>query len=100
MPALPELAQTDDDRRILALLASTEDMGRSFVTGPAVPKGRVATLRAAFAQMMRDPGFIADAKAKQLDVDFLAGEELQQLVESVGAFPPDLAARAKEMVRP
>jgi tripartite-type tricarboxylate transporter receptor subunit TctC len=100
VPALPELARDEDDRRILALLASTEDMGRSFVTGPAVPQLRVASLRTAFAKMMHDPAFIADAKAKQLDVDFLAGEALQQLVESVGAFPPQLAARAKEIVTP
>ena len=100
VPALPELAKSEDDRRILMLLASTEDMGRSFVTGPAVPKARVATLRAAFGKMMQDPDFIADAKAKQLDVDFLAGEALQKLVESVGAFPPALAARAKEIVKP
>jgi len=56
-------------------------------------------LRAAFAKMMQDPEFIADARAKQLDIDFLPGEELQKLVESVGAFPPALAARAKEIVK-
>jgi tripartite-type tricarboxylate transporter receptor subunit TctC len=100
VPALPELASNEDDRRILRLLASTEDMGRSFVAGPAVPRARVAALRAAFAQMMRDPAFLADARAKQLDIDFMAGDALQKMVESVGAFPAALAARAKEIVKP
>jgi tripartite-type tricarboxylate transporter receptor subunit TctC len=100
IPTLGDVAGNADDRKIMELLASTEDMGRSFVAGPGVPKARVAILRTAFARMMADPEFLADAKAKQLDVDFMHGDELQKVVESVGAFPPALAARAKEIVKP
>jgi hypothetical protein len=50
--------------------------------------------------MMQDPAFIAEARQRQLDVDFMSGEQLQQLVANIGAFPPALAARAKEIVKP
>jgi tripartite-type tricarboxylate transporter receptor subunit TctC len=100
IPTIADLAGSPDDRKIMELLASTEDMGRSFVAGPGVPKGRIAVLRAAFAKMMADPEFLADAKAKQLDIDFMHGDELQKVVESIGAFPAALAARAKEIVKP
>jgi tripartite-type tricarboxylate transporter receptor subunit TctC len=100
VPTLGDVATIPDDRKIMELLASTEDMGRSFVAGPGVPKAHVAILRTAFAKMMADPEFIADAKAKQLDVDFMHGDELQKVVESIGAFPPVLAQRAKEIVKP
>ena len=100
IPTLGELAGSPDDRKIMELLASTEDMGRSFVAGPGVPPARVAILRNAFARMMADPEFLADAKAKQLDVDFMHGDELQKVVESIGAFPQALAARAKDIVKP
>jgi tripartite-type tricarboxylate transporter receptor subunit TctC len=100
IPTLGELAKSPDDRRIMELLASTEDMGRSFVAGPGVPQARMKILRDAFARMMADPEFLADAKAKQLDVDFMHGEELQKVVESIGAFPRSLAVRAKEIVKP
>lgn len=100
IPTIADLASNPDDRKIMELLASTEDMGRSFVSGPGIAKGRVAILRAAFAKMMADKEFLEDAKAKQLDVDFMHGDALQKVVESVGAFPTALAARAKEIVKP
>jgi hypothetical protein len=50
--------------------------------------------------MMADPEFLADAQAKQLDIDFMPGDKLQTMVESVGAFPAALAARAKEIIKP
>jgi tripartite-type tricarboxylate transporter receptor subunit TctC len=100
VPTIGEVAGNPDDRKIMELLASTEDMGRSFMSGPGVPKGRVAILRDAFARMMADPEFLADAQAKQLDIDFMPGDKLQTMVESVGAFPAALAARAKEIIKP
>lgn len=100
IPVLADLAANDDDRQILALLASTEDMGRSFVSGPGLPPARVDTLRAAFAAMMADGDFLQDAKRRQLDIDFLDGKDLQAMVLNIGAFPPDLAAKAKRVLKP
>lgn len=100
IPVLADLASNGDDRQILALLASTEDMGRSFVSGPNIPAPRVDTLRAAFAAMMADPVFLADAQKRQLDIDFMHGKDLQGLVQNVGAFPPDVAAKAKKVLKP
>ena len=100
IPVLADLASNDDDRQILALLASTEDMGRSFVAGPNLPAARVDTLRTAFAVMMADPVFLADAQKRQLDIDFMQGKDLQTLVQNVGAFPPDVAAKAKQILKP
>lgn len=100
VPVLADLASNDDDRQILALLASTEDMGRSFVAGPTLPAARVDTLRAAFAAMMADPVFLADAQKRQLDIDFMHGKDLQTLVQNVSAFPSDVAAKAKKILKP
>jgi tripartite-type tricarboxylate transporter receptor subunit TctC len=100
VPVLADLGHTDEDKQILALLASTEDMGRAFVSGPGIPAARVEILRDAFAAMMADPVFLADAQKRQLDIDFMHGKELQALVQSVGAFPADVAAKAKKVLKP
>jgi tripartite-type tricarboxylate transporter receptor subunit TctC len=60
-----------------------------------VPSARVAALRQAFAETMRDPGFIADAARFQLDVDPMTGEELQSLIAELGRMPPDVVARVR-----
>lgn len=100
VPVLTDFAANDGDRKILALLASTEEIGRSFLTGPKVPPKLVDILRSAFASMMSDQVFLADAGKRQLDIDFMHGEALQALVRNVGVFPPDLAIRAKQILRP
>jgi tripartite-type tricarboxylate transporter receptor subunit TctC len=100
VPVIAELASNDDDRKILELLASTEDMGRAFAAGPNVPADRVALLRAAFAQMMADPEFNKRAEELKLEIDYMHGDELQKLVANVGSFPPELGAKARKVLNP
>ena len=100
VPALPDLAAGEDDRKILELLASTEDMGRAFAAGPKVPADRVAVLRTAFAKMMADPEFLKDSAARNFEIAFLHGNELQALVANIGRFPPELTAKARKVLMP
>src|SRR3546814_18495114 len=51
-----------------ALPISDTVVGRVFVTPPGAPDERVAALRAAFMQTMKDPEFIADAKARKMEL--------------------------------
>jgi tripartite-type tricarboxylate transporter receptor subunit TctC len=100
VPVLADLATNDDDRKILQLLASTEDMGRAFAAGPNVPADRVALLRTAFDKMMKDPEFVKRADELKLEIDFMHGDELQGLVANVGSFPPELGAKARSVLNP
>jgi tripartite-type tricarboxylate transporter receptor subunit TctC len=99
-PALPELATTDDDRIMLDLLARTEDMGRAFPVGPGVPADRVALLRQAFASMMADPAYLADASKYDFETNFMSGEALQSFVASVGALSRDQRDRIRKVLMP
>jgi len=60
-------------------------------------KGAVASdaLRAAFAQTLKDPGFLAEAEKMGVEVQHVGGEEIQALVERIYASPPEVIARAK-----
>src|SRR5204862_829984 len=59
VPALPELALSDEGREVLHAAASTGEIGRSIMTTPGVPPERLAALRSAFAAMLSDPAFLA-----------------------------------------
>jgi tripartite-type tricarboxylate transporter receptor subunit TctC len=100
VPALSQLGGSQEDNRILGLLASTEDMGRAFAAGPKVPAERVAYLRAAFARMMADPNFLRESAKRNFEIAFMTGEELQDLAVSIGRFSPELAAKAKRVLMP
>jgi tripartite-type tricarboxylate transporter receptor subunit TctC len=96
VPAMTEFGSTDDDRRILALHGSTADIGIALVAPPDVPADRLVALRRAFQAMVTDAAFVADAKARQMEVEPATGEALQRMVAEMLAVPPELAKRAAE----
>src|SRR6202008_1255825 len=61
-PGLLDFATDERSRRILALLGSGPDIGRSFLAEPGIPPERAAALRKAFMETMEDPEFLAEMK--------------------------------------
>lgn len=54
---------------------------------PEVPGGRLTVLRRAFDAMVSDPEFLAHAKARQMDIEPMTGEELNKRIQSSLAVP-------------
>jgi tripartite-type tricarboxylate transporter receptor subunit TctC len=95
VPNVYDFAKTDADRAALRLTMARLDIGRPFFLPPHVPAGRVAALRKAFDDTMKDPAYLADAKRLKIDVDPLTGQELAMLVEQVSHTPADVVARVR-----
>jgi hypothetical protein len=53
-----------------------------------------------FMETMKDPMFIADADKAQLEVNPVAGEELQTLVADIYKTPPEIAKQAAQLLAP
>jgi tripartite-type tricarboxylate transporter receptor subunit TctC len=96
IPTSYSFAKTDEDRQILQLVYSQEVFGRPFILPPGVPADRVAALRKAFMAVLTDRQVLAEAKKESLDIDPLSGEDVQNLVTKVYAFPPEIVARARQ----
>jgi tripartite-type tricarboxylate transporter receptor subunit TctC len=69
IPLFVSLAKNDQDRQALELLLSRQEISKPYLAPPEVPAGRVAILRKAFDQAIKDPGFLADTKKAGLPVD-------------------------------
>jgi len=82
VPAVVELAKTSEDRDVLAFYANSGTVGRAVIAPPGLPAERVAMLRAAFDATMKDAEFRAEIEATRLELDPMAGAELQALVEA------------------
>ena len=89
-PALPELAVDDDARAALRAIASTAEIGRSIITTPGVPPERLTALRKAFAEMVRDPDFLAAAQKRNIMIDPGAGETLDAITRETMQLPKSL----------
>src|SRR5262247_2549320 len=95
VPAIIDYAKTPDDRKVFEFLFAPQEMGRPFFAPPGVPAERVRALRSAFAQTLKDGGFLADADKMGVEVQHVGGTQIQALVERIYASPPDVIARAK-----
>lgn len=73
---------------------------RIYFVPPATPKDRVETLRKAFADTLNDPEFLAGAKKSKLDIEPVAGAELQKLVQNLYKMDHSPLARLKEVLLP
>jgi tripartite-type tricarboxylate transporter receptor subunit TctC len=96
VPLAVQFAKTDADRQVMELIESQGVFGRPYVLPPGVPPERVAALRQAFVDTLHDKTLLAEAATMQLDVDPMAGADLQALVTKLYTLPPTIVARAKQ----
>jgi tripartite-type tricarboxylate transporter receptor subunit TctC len=100
VPLLLDFAKTDESRQIVKLFSTDVVIGRPFVTSPGVPAERVALLRTAFDEMLKDPAYLKDAAAAGLDVGPVSGEKIQDVVAELVHTPDNIVAKAKLAMEP
>ena len=100
IPFILDYARTDLDRRALELIFAPTAMAWPLVAAPKVPAGRVAELRRAFAQTMRDPQFIADAAKLEIEINPISGADMDALVRRISGYDAATIQRARELGGP
>jgi tripartite-type tricarboxylate transporter receptor subunit TctC len=99
VPLIMDLAKTDAQRQIFKLVFAQEVMGRPYAAPPDVPADRLAALRQAFVETMKDKDFLAGAQQAGLEIDPVSGERLQALIEDVYRTPPAVAKQTANLLR-
>jgi tripartite-type tricarboxylate transporter receptor subunit TctC len=92
------LAKTDSDKQALRLFLARAAVGRPFVAPGGVPADRIAILRKAFDDTMKDPEFVADTKKAKLNVSPITGQQIADVINQVYTTPPEVIARTKELL--
>jgi tripartite-type tricarboxylate transporter receptor subunit TctC len=99
VPTAIEVEKTPGEKQLFEIAFAEQVMGRPFVLPPGVPPDRVATLRAAFDETMKDPEFLDDAKLQKADIDPVGGGEINALLDRVYSAPPEVVARIRELIK-
>jgi tripartite-type tricarboxylate transporter receptor subunit TctC len=94
VPLALDLARTPKERQVMKLIFSRQVWGRPFFTTPGVPADRVAALRKAFDETMKDPKFRADTEKQKLEINPVAGESVQKDIAELYESPPDVVQAA------
>ena len=88
----------ENSRRVAQVILAAESFGRPIISGPGLPADRVATLRRAFDQSMKDPDLLAETQKQKMDVDPESGENLEKLAQQILQQPAEVLARVKKIL--
>lgn len=99
VPTLPELAQTDEGRAAMRAIAGTAEIGRAVLTTPGVPPERLAALRKAFQDMLKDPDFIATAKQRNMMLDPASADQMDAITKETMALPKPIVESLTKLLK-
>jgi tripartite-type tricarboxylate transporter receptor subunit TctC len=98
IPLAIDLAKTDDARKLIEIgVHSDSAIALTYALPPGTPKDLLINLRRAFVATMKDEEFIAELKKARLDVDPVAGEELEKIINDAFKLDPALIGKLKEI---
>src|SRR2546421_3186834 len=96
VPLIMDMVKTPEQRSVLRLVFARQALGRPFLAPPGLPAERLAALRRAFMDTMRDKAFLAEAEKIQLEITPLTGEAGPKLVAEIYATPPQIVKQAAQ----
>jgi tripartite-type tricarboxylate transporter receptor subunit TctC len=96
VPSLEELIKNPEDREVVDIVTAGNALGHPFAMPPGVPPERVAAIRKAFADMLKDPAFRKDAEAAKTEIEPVSAETLEKAVLAAINASDKAKARARK----
>ena len=90
-------AKTDEQIQLLNVLNAADEIGRPFIMSKQVPTERLAIMRKAFNETMKDKTFLAEMEKQTNPVNPLTGEEAEAVVAKMAGVSPAIAAKARQI---
>jgi tripartite-type tricarboxylate transporter receptor subunit TctC len=99
LPLFKDVIKDPKKYAIYRAWASQMDFQRPFSVPPGTPKGRIAILRKALADTLKDPELLKEANKAKLVITAVSGEKTQKLVDEILSMPPDVKQSLAFLVR-
>jgi len=99
VPLVLDYAKTDEDRSIFKLIFARQEFAWPYIAPPGVPADRIAALRRAFMETMKDKDLLADAEKAKLEIMPVPGEQIERLVGELYATPTEIVQKTMEMMK-
>jgi tripartite-type tricarboxylate transporter receptor subunit TctC len=99
VPLMQELLDNPKHKQVAEFLSSASTIGRALLVHKAVPAERIAALREAFDEMVKDPQFIEQAEHMGAELDPTPAVEIQKISDAIVLTPKeiiDLATAAQK----
>jgi tripartite-type tricarboxylate transporter receptor subunit TctC len=100
VPAALDLVTDPEKKKVLELILIRQETGRPLAAPPGVPADRLAALRTAFDETLKDPEFVAEAERAQMEIDPLSATQIDKLLADAYATPKEIVQQAAELIDP
>lgn len=98
VPLAIDLAKTEEARKLIEVgVHSDSAIALTYAVPPGTSREIVATLRRAFIATMKDTEFSAELKKARLDVDPVAGEEMEKIINDAFKLDASLLGKLKDI---
>ena len=98
VPLLQELVTSQEGVQIAKVISLPTVLGHAHWVAPGVPAERVAALRSAYAETIRDPEFLREAEKLNMEIRPQSGAQVDDLVRQVTATPKSVLARTAQIL--
>jgi tripartite-type tricarboxylate transporter receptor subunit TctC len=98
VPLTLDLVDDPESKQILYLHFAPQAIGRPFAAPPGIPPERKAALVKAFDDTMKEPEFLAQAAREKMEIDPMAGSEIDALLKQLYGTPADVVAKAAKAI--
>jgi len=92
LPQITNVIKGKDNLATFNAWMATYQFQRPVSLPPGTPKSRLNILRKAYAAVMKDPQFLAEAKKSKLIINYVSGPEIEKYIDQIQNTP----AKAKE----
>ena len=100
VPVIMDFVKDEANRQALEVMFTPQEAGRPFAGPPQIPADRASALRRGFDRAMKDPALIAEAERSNIEVDPIAGEEIEVMLKRLYGLPDDVFTRVASFRQP
>ncbi len=97
VPLMQEVISDPKGKKVAEFMSAGSAIGRALIAPGGVPVDRIAALRSAFDQLVKDDEFLRQAAASGTEIDPKTGAETQAISDAILATPADVIAAAVEV---
>jgi tripartite-type tricarboxylate transporter receptor subunit TctC len=98
VPLALDIVDDPEHKQILYLHFAPQAMGRPFAAPPGIPAERKAALVKAFDDTMQDGEFRAQAAREKMEIDPMAGRDIDALLNRLYTTPAGVVAKAASAI--
>ncbi len=99
VPLAIDLAKTEEARKLIEVgVHSDSAIALTYTLPPGTPKDLIAILRRGFVATMKDGEFSAEMKKARLDIDPVAGEEVEKIINDAFKLDASLVGKLKDIL--